>query len=141
MQITIKSTEVPLSSDRRQQIERRVAFAMSRLAWRVRRVDVSLGDLNGPRGGIDKQCRVRVHFDRGPAAVVEDRDSDLSSLIDRCLARAGRVAHKWVDKRAENRPDNRRENGPAQRGARRSDRWLPAPEAALVAAASPPSFG
>jgi putative sigma-54 modulation protein len=132
MQITIKSTEVPLSNERRQQIERRAAFAMSRLAWRVQRVDVSLGDLNGPRGGIDKQCRVRVHFDRGPAAVVEDCDSDLALLIDRCLARAGRVAHKWVDKRADKRMER-----PAEK---RSLRPVPAQDMALIAASSP-SFG
>ncbi len=136
MQITIKSTEMPLTSERRQQIERRVAFAMSRLAWRVQRVDVSLGDLNGPRGGVDKQCRVRVHFDHGPAAMVEDRDSDLVSLIDRCLARAGRVAHKWVDKRADKRADKR----PQRWVELRSQALMPAQDASLIAAAPPSSF-
>jgi putative sigma-54 modulation protein len=133
MQITIRSTEVPLSSQRRQQIERRAVFAMSRLAWRVQRVDVSLGDLNGPRGGIDKQCRVRVHFDRGPAAVVQDRDSDLASLIDRCLARAGRVAHKWVDKRCSKRVERQTE--------KRSQPPVPAQDVLPITAASSPSFG
>jgi putative sigma-54 modulation protein len=100
MKINIQSTQIPLTHERRQQIERRAAFAMSRLAWRVLRVDVRVDDINGPRGGIDKQCRVLVHFNHGPAAVVEDRDSDLPTLIDRCLARAGRAAHKRVDRMA-----------------------------------------
>jgi len=49
----------------------RLQRALGRLANRVRRVRVCLNDVNGPRGGIDKRCRMRVDlFPRG-AVVVE----------------------------------------------------------------------
>jgi putative sigma-54 modulation protein len=49
----------------------RLQRALGRFASRVRRVRVCLNDVNGPRGGIDKRCRMRVDlFPRG-AVVVE----------------------------------------------------------------------
>lgn len=42
------------------QIERRVRLALDRLAHRVRKVSVSLTDVNGPRGGIDQQCVLAI---------------------------------------------------------------------------------
>ena len=41
-------------------IERRLRFALDRFGDRIARVFVFLHDRNGPRGGIDKICRVLV---------------------------------------------------------------------------------
>jgi putative sigma-54 modulation protein len=97
MQIGIRTSHLSLQPEQRQQIERRASFALARLSTLIKRVEVSLADTNGPRGGVDKRCRVLVHLDGGSTAFVEDRDSDLVALIDRTLDRAGRAAHKRVD--------------------------------------------
>lgn len=94
MRICIQTSRLELHADQRERIERRVGFALSRLGSVIRQVDVNLCDVNGPRGGIDKRCRVLVHFERGPAVVIEDFDSELDDLIDRTLDRAGRAARK-----------------------------------------------
>jgi hypothetical protein len=94
MRICIQTSRLELHAGQHERIERRVGFALSRLATQIRQVDVHLCDVNGPRGGIDKRCRVLVHFERGPAVVVEDFDSDIDDLVDRTLGRAGRSAHK-----------------------------------------------
>jgi hypothetical protein len=96
MRIDIHASRLVLSEEQRQQIHRRASFALSRLASRIVRVEVLLQDINGPRGGIDKRCRVLVHLDRGPAVVVEKLERELTSLIDHCFARAGRALHKRV---------------------------------------------
>ena len=97
MQIAIRTSHLSLQPEQRQQIERRASFALARLSAVIKRVEVSLADTNGPRGGVDKRCRVLVHLDGGATAFVEDRDSDLVTLIDRTMDRAGRAAHKRVD--------------------------------------------
>ena len=96
MRIAIQTSRLELDAEQRAHIERRIGFTLSRLSAHIRRIEMHLCDVNGPRGGIDKRCRVFVHFERGPAVVIEDFDSELIDLVDRSLARAGRAAHKRV---------------------------------------------
>lgn len=107
MQIDIHAFRLHLSPEHREQIRRRASFALSRLQARISRVEVRLSDINGTRGGVDKQCRVLVSLTHGPAAVVEDLDADLPALIDRALARAGRVTAKRVERDARQRAEPR----------------------------------
>jgi hypothetical protein len=107
MQIEIQTFRLALAPEQREQIRRRASFALSRLRARIARIEVRLSDINGQRGGVDKQCRVRVVMTHGPTAVVEDLDADLPTLIDRALARAGRVAAKRVDRDARQRAEPR----------------------------------
>jgi hypothetical protein len=44
----------------RELAETRTRFAMRRLTWLVPRAEVILSDVNGPRGGVDKRCRVEL---------------------------------------------------------------------------------
>ena len=94
MQIDIRPSNLALQPEHRERIARRVGFALSRLSGRIRRVEVRLADVNGPRGGIDKRCRVLVHMSGGGSMLVEEKSSDLLTLIDRAIDRAGRAAFK-----------------------------------------------
>jgi putative sigma-54 modulation protein len=60
MQFEIHGKDIPITERLRGHIERRLCFALERFARRISRVRVSVGDLNGPRGGIDKRCRVAI---------------------------------------------------------------------------------
>lgn len=97
MRIEIHTSGLTLSAEQREHIHRRASFTLSRLASRIARVEVGVHDINGPRGGIDKRCCVRVHLDRGPAVVVERLDRDLLPLVDRCFASLGRAVNKRLE--------------------------------------------
>jgi len=75
----------------REYVDKRMRFALARIGHRLRRVDVRLSDLNGPRGGVDKRCLIEVRINRHPPVVVTDVQSDLYTSIDRASARAGRT--------------------------------------------------
>ncbi len=78
--------------------ERRILFALSRFAGRLREVRVRLGDVNGPRGGVDKRCTVLV---RGPGfspLFVEVLDSDVVAALDRAADLARRVVIRALDR-------------------------------------------
>jgi putative sigma-54 modulation protein len=96
MQIDIRSSNLLLNSAHRERIARRASFALSRLSQRIRRVEVRLADVNGPRGGIDKRCRVLVHLDGATPMLVEAQGGDLLELIDRAMGRIGRAVRKRV---------------------------------------------
>ena len=85
MQVEISAPEVHVSERLRDHIERRIHFALKRLAQHIRKVRVQMRDLNGPRGGVDKSCRLTIALASGPPLVIEDRASNTHAAID-CVA-------------------------------------------------------
>jgi hypothetical protein len=63
----------------RKYAERRVSLALDRFRD-VRRVVVFLDDLNGPKGGMDKFCRIVAEFGFA-SVVVEESQTDWHSAI------------------------------------------------------------
>ena len=84
-------------------VERRIRFAIGRVGARVRRVLVRLGDLNGPRGGIDKCCRIIVRLARCRPVVVEQRDADVLRAADLAAGRLAHAVRRQVKRRARSR--------------------------------------
>lgn len=60
MIISVKAPSEPIADGFQKFAIERITKTLARLAHRVTSVDVRLTDENGPRGGIDKQCRVSV---------------------------------------------------------------------------------
>jgi len=73
----------------RQHLERRLGFALGRFGYRVRTVWAHLSDQNGPRGGIDKRCRLQARGAFGLATVEVD-DTQIEAAIDGACDRLGR---------------------------------------------------
>ena len=85
MQFEIRGMDISMSQVLRDHIERRLRFALDRFAGRVRQVRVKVGDLNGPRGGIDKCCKLAISLDRSSTIVVESHASNVYAAVD-CVA-------------------------------------------------------
>jgi len=62
-----------------------IQSAVDRFGSRVRKVSVSIRDVNGPRGGEDKQCRCVVHLNRMSPIVIEETGASYGSLLH-CVA-------------------------------------------------------
>jgi ribosomal subunit interface protein len=91
MQITIQSRSFKLTEALRNHVQTRLGFTFSRARSRVQVVNVRLSDLNGPRGGIDKRCSIKVSMDGLPDVVVEDVQADMYHAIDRATDRTART--------------------------------------------------
>ena len=89
MQFEIHGKDIPITEQLRGHIQRRLSFALERFARRIRKVRVSVCDLNGPRGGVDKLCLVAIALIPSKTIVIEERDSSLYVAIDRAGDRAG----------------------------------------------------
>ena len=72
-----------------QHLERRLGFALGRFGDRVRSVWAQLSDQNGPRGGIDKRCRLQARGTFGLETVQVD-DTQIEVAIDGACDRLGR---------------------------------------------------
>ncbi|MCX7063379.1 MAG: HPF/RaiA family ribosome-associated protein [Proteobacteria bacterium] len=90
MYIDIQAHGIPLTDALRDHTQRRLGFSLARAADRVRRVKVRLSDVNGPRGGIDKRCRIQVTLNGLGEVVIEDTEADPFLAIGRAAERIGR---------------------------------------------------
>ena len=91
MQIDIQARDFSLTDALRSHAERRLRFALSCCDDHIQRIAMRLSDINGPRGGADKRCHLRVVLDGLPDVVIEDIEADLYVAIDRATDRAGRT--------------------------------------------------
>ena len=82
-------------------IERRLRFALARFGTRVVRVIVILQDCNGPRGGIDKACRVMANVEGCGAIVATAVDSEWTAAVDQAVARVGHAVSRRLGRLRE----------------------------------------
>lgn len=79
-------------------IERRLRFALARFGERVERVVVFLTDLNGPKGGVDKACRILVKVRGCSVAMALAVDSQWKAAVDRATTRIGNKVSRELDR-------------------------------------------
>jgi hypothetical protein len=72
----------------RDRAESRIRFVTQRLSGFVNRAVVRLKDLNGPRGGVDKECQIQFNTANGGVLVVSSRGADWRVALEAALARA-----------------------------------------------------
>jgi hypothetical protein len=107
MQVLIK-TRAAQAAPLREFAEQRVRFAMRRLSAIVPRAHVHLSDVNGPRGGLDKQCRIELQTAAGRPVVVTTVARDWHAALEQALARAhGALVRLWHRRPGHGRPRSR----------------------------------
>lgn len=104
MRIEVRARRFGLTDGLRQHVVRSIEFALRSFRIWVDRVEVQLGDVNGPRGGQDKFCRVLVRLPHLPVLVIRDLGGDLYAVISSAAERTGRtvgrrMAHRIRTKR------------------------------------------
>ncbi len=90
MKVVFESRE-PQAAELRELAEHRVSFVMRRLTWLVPSAKVQMSDVNGPRGGVDKRCKVELKTDNSGTVVVTSLARDWRSALDAALLRAARA--------------------------------------------------
>ena len=106
MEISIVASGLRLSSTEmetvRGHIRQRVEETFSRIRRRITRVSVHITDLNGPRGGYDKHCVLKVSLGGATAALAQGRDRNLFALVNRVSVCAAQVTLKRLKRRPGN---------------------------------------
>ncbi len=87
MRLMIRSLNAKLPETVYETIERQLMNALSRFESRIDSIRLTMKDSNGPRGGIDQECRVHVHLNNGTHITVSEVGANLlaavASLADR----------------------------------------------------------
>lgn len=87
MRLLIQTQGLLLSREDRDQIRARIQQAFARFGHQTTGATLHLQDINGPRGGQDKDCQLIIELEES-TAVISDRGSDLKAVINRAIHRA-----------------------------------------------------
>ena len=88
MHIEIKSRGFEMTPGLRNYIMRRFTRPLDFARGRAHRASVYLTDENGPRGGVDKRCRIAITLNGRSPLVIWDTQEDMYQAIDRAAKRA-----------------------------------------------------
>ena len=103
MKILLRSPNYSLTEALRSFLMHRIRNAFRTHSHRIQRVDVSLRDTNGPRGGRDDRVRVRVRLRNMPEICVDELSDSPYRGASRALARASEAVVRTVERRREPR--------------------------------------
>ena len=98
MHIKINTRDFSLTPALSSFIDEKMKFALSRYNQRIRVAEISLKDINGPRGGVDKQCIIKMKLNQFKTLVVEDVSEDAYKAINACCQRAKRRAERHFNR-------------------------------------------
>jgi hypothetical protein len=88
-----------IEDDDRDQIGRKLGMKLGKFAASVERITVRLSDANGPKGGRDQVCQIKVVISGLPSVVVEERDAAFQRALDRAISSAALAVRRSLQRR------------------------------------------
>lgn len=95
----IRAAERDLGAPDRAYIRGKLGRALGKFAGQIVRVSVRTEDANGPRGGVDRVCRIKVVLIGLPSVVFAKRDPALNAAVDGALAGVEQAVRRVVRRR------------------------------------------
>lgn len=99
MKLNIQSRPFELTAALDAYIRSKLNSALSRVAPPQTEITVALSDINGPRGGEDKQCKMLFAVPGVGLFVIKDTKADLYHAIDSSAHRARHAVSRAMTRR------------------------------------------
>ena len=107
VQAHIRALGIHLNQNARTSIRRKLDRKFGKFARSIERTSVRLKDVNGPRGGVDHVCRIKVVLRNLPSVVYEKQDVSLDTAVGGAIAGAERAVRRTLQ-RARGKPIRKR---------------------------------
>jgi len=98
MDIQILDRNVGITTDQKEHVERCLLYAIDRFSSHLRTVDVSFSDINGPRGGDDLQCRLKIVLHGKGEIIVEGKGVSVEAVVAETADRASLAVSRRLDR-------------------------------------------
>ena len=79
-------------------VRNQLGLAMDRFADSILSIDAFMKDINGPKGGVDKQVVLRMHMRNGQQIAINTVKDDLYAAVCVAAKRAKRLARRNIRK-------------------------------------------
>lgn len=123
--LNLRLSGVSLPDDVNDYIRERAARKLGKFAYHIERVTVRLRDVNGPRGGVDIECSIKVVLTGAPSIVVTDQDETARKAFDVVMSSTERTVRRQIERRGWSA--GRGTAAKEAKGARRGDREVSEP--------------
>ncbi|MEM9411966.1 MAG: hypothetical protein AAGA30_12680 [Planctomycetota bacterium] len=99
MNILVNDKQKLLSQSATFRAKSKAAAVFAKYDDMVQSVVISIKDINGPKGGIDKECKILVNLKKLNDISVSIKTESLSKAIPFSLNRAARTLGRMLDRR------------------------------------------
>jgi ribosome-associated translation inhibitor RaiA len=107
--LNVRTSGLNVDDAMKAHVRRRIGLKLGKSADHIERVTVRFEDVNGPRGGVDTACRIKIVFSGLDSVVYETRDLDARKALDRAAAGVDEVVRRLLERtRARPRPPGAR---------------------------------
>lgn len=97
--VHIRAPQAALGTEARAYVRRKLGTKLGKFARSIERVSVRVEDVNGPRGGVDQSCRIKVVLRGLPSVLFESRDASLNAALDVALSGTQRAVKRATQRR------------------------------------------
>ena len=98
MEVHILDRKVGITQDQREIIDRSIEFAFDRFSTHIRSVDATFTDVNGPKGGEDIQCRMKILLHGKGDIIVEGKGASVEAIVAQTTDRAAIAISRRIDR-------------------------------------------
>jgi ribosome-associated translation inhibitor RaiA len=96
--LNVRTQGVTLDAATKAYVRKRLTTKLGKFARRIERLTARFEDLNGPRGGVDTLCRVKVTLSGIDSVVYDARGTDARVAVDSAADGIERAVHKALAK-------------------------------------------
>ncbi|MFT5285698.1 MAG: putative sigma-54 modulation protein [Planctomycetota bacterium] len=98
MKLELRAKGIRVTEKLQAHIDRHLRTAMGRFGDQVRRVQISLKDINGPKGGEDIRCEITAQMAHSGAIVIHETNTNPFAAVARASSRAGHTLSRQLDR-------------------------------------------
>ena len=96
MELNIVDLNTGLSNENLSNIRQKTRRMFDNFCQSINTIKVIVDDVNGPKGGKDKHCRVVIHTVGMPDVVITDSQTSVMSAVNTSLSRARKTLLRKV---------------------------------------------
>jgi putative sigma-54 modulation protein len=105
MKVLLRGAHLSLTDGVKAYVQKHLVEPMERFYQdEAAELDIHLGDSNGPKGGVDKECRVTVRLPGLPSVHVDEAAETIHQAIDAARDRLEKVLKRQLERRRDGHP-------------------------------------
>jgi putative sigma-54 modulation protein len=107
MYLNINTQNITLSGELRNKIRAKFALLLQTDQHKIQSIQLTLTDINGPKGGQDKQCQIRLNLSGIPSILISQRQSSMSKAFSCAYSKLTNTLRRKLSKAKSFAPVNR----------------------------------